>query len=110
MNNNPDEVVQKLADAFESKNAEALHSLVSDPYSGLRFSSNWTDQSWKSFAQAFKTAKQKSVTEREATYEIEIIYPSEMNVRPDHKEIKLILNDHKEWVMVYSSFMITPHM
>ncbi len=110
MNNNPDEVVQKLADSFEAKDVEALQSLVNDPYSGLRFSSNWTDQSWESFAQAFKTAKQKSIAEREATYEIEIIYPVEMNVSPEHKEIKLILNDHQEWVMVYSSFMVTPHM
>lgn len=110
MNNNPEEVVQKLAAAFEVRDAETLQSLVNDPYDGLRFSSNWTDQSWKSFAQAFRTAKQKSVTEREANYEIEIVYPAEMNVDPEHKEIKLILNDHKEWVMVYSSFMVTPHM
>ena len=104
-----DAPMARLADAFDRKDLAALDRLISDAYSGLRFSSSWTDLTWHRFAAAFRTATLINATDREQSYELRI-EPEQLGGSVEVKRVMLVPNNEGQWQLIYRTFMITPHM
>ncbi len=108
MENSSDDLMVQLAQSFKEKDVITINNLISDGYSGMRFSNTWSEENWQAFAHAFTTAKLKSNNGTEAIYEIVIEYPEDMNIQKEIKDVTLV-NQNGKWLLVFQTFMITPH-
>jgi hypothetical protein len=96
-----DEVRLRLAVAFEKNDMATVRSLVSDPWSGLRFFTTRQDGMWERAAVAFHNAQLVTKNEKQVVYEIN--WPVNAESKKTRTIIFLSLNS--EWKLDLNSFL-----
>jgi hypothetical protein len=96
-----DEVRLQLAAAFEKNDMTTIRSLVSDPWSGLRFFTAGQDGMWERAAVAFRNAQLVTKDEKQVVYEIN--WP--MNAESKKTQTIIFLSQDSEWKLDLNSFL-----
>ncbi len=96
-----DEVRLQLADAFVKNDMDAVGSLVSDPWSGLRFFTGRQDGMWERAAVAFRNAQLITMNEKQAVYEIH--WP--VNAESKKTRTIIFLSQDSGWKLDLNSFL-----
>ena len=96
MNEPGDLVLKKLAVLFDKQDAAGISPLITDGWSGLRFTSGWSADDWHETATELRSAKLKSSTQNERVYVL--------TVQSKPREVKVLRTSETEWKLDYNSF------